>query len=252
MYIYCITNKIDGRKYVGKCVRPSNKSENYYGSGTYIRSSIKEHGIENFTKEILEDNVTDGMLCEREVFWIKELNTRHPVGYNLTDGGDGANNISDETKKKISETMKKVAVFSEEFLQQQKQDKKGQNHPMYGTRATEETKKKMSEYHKANPVKFWLGKKQPIEVTEKIAAKNRGRKHNQNFIDGMTGENNPFYGKTHSEETKEKIRDGQINKTPEQKLEKYIKFYISRFGVEPSQEQKDNRLDIYTKQKGEG
>lgn len=52
MYIYCITNNLNGKQYIGKCVRDVAKSKNYYGSGIHITSSIKMHGKENFTKDI--------------------------------------------------------------------------------------------------------------------------------------------------------------------------------------------------------
>ena len=42
------------------------------------------------------------MLNEREIFWIAKLNTKVPNGYNLTDGGEGLVNPSDETRAKMS------------------------------------------------------------------------------------------------------------------------------------------------------
>ena len=56
MLVYCITNKINGKKYIGS---DSNNNPKYYGSGVYIKKAIKKHGKENFIKEILceVDNV---------------------------------------------------------------------------------------------------------------------------------------------------------------------------------------------------
>ena len=39
--------------------------------------------------EIIEECETQEQLNEREIFWIAELNTKHPCGYNQTDGGEG-------------------------------------------------------------------------------------------------------------------------------------------------------------------
>ena len=50
MIVYCITNKINGKKYIGS---DSKDNSEYYGSGVYIKKSIKKYGKENFIKEIL-------------------------------------------------------------------------------------------------------------------------------------------------------------------------------------------------------
>lgn len=41
MYVYCITNNLNGMKYVGMTSKTIEESKNYYGSGTYITSAIK-------------------------------------------------------------------------------------------------------------------------------------------------------------------------------------------------------------------
>jgi hypothetical protein len=55
MVIYCITNLINGKKYIGS---DSNNNPNYLGSGTHIKKAIKKYGRENFTKTII-NTVTD-------------------------------------------------------------------------------------------------------------------------------------------------------------------------------------------------
>ena len=51
MYIYCITNIISNKQYVGLTTRAIDESKNYYGSGVYIMRAIKKHGKHNFKKE---------------------------------------------------------------------------------------------------------------------------------------------------------------------------------------------------------
>ena len=93
MYVYCITNNLNGMKYVGMTSRTIEESKEYYGSGIYIKRVIKKLGKDVFKKEIIEicDNVE--LLKEQEKYWIKILNTKHPKVYNLTDGGDGVINL---------------------------------------------------------------------------------------------------------------------------------------------------------------
>lgn len=88
-YIYKITNIITGKIYVGQRtinIHPE-KDINYLGSGVKLASSKKKHGIENFVKEIIE-LCEEQTLNEREIFWIKELDSMNiEVGYNLVEGG---------------------------------------------------------------------------------------------------------------------------------------------------------------------
>ena len=47
MYIYCITNTINSKKYVGLTIHPISESSGYYGSGRYITRVIKKYGKEH-------------------------------------------------------------------------------------------------------------------------------------------------------------------------------------------------------------
>lgn len=162
---------------------------------------------------------------------------------------------SEETKEKLSKTHKgkklskehienireisKKRPKSKEFLEQQGNINK---YWPKGVKHTDETKQKMSEYHKNNPVKYWLGKKRPLDAIEKAKQSNKGFKHSEETKLKMSAEGNPFYGKKHSEEIRKQISESKKNKTPEQKLERYKKFFISRMGYEPTKEQLDNKL----------
>jgi len=153
MYIYLITNKINNKKYVGKCEERPDKSKYYFGSGNQIKLAIKKYGKKNFTKEILEENLTKENICEREIYWIKELNTHSKIGYNLTDGGDGIRNPSEEIRKKLSDLGKQRI---------------GNLNNRYGSKLTEE--------HKEILRKVNLNKKLSQETKEKISNKKKGFK----------------------------------------------------------------------------
>lgn len=51
---------------------------------------MNKYGIENFIIEELEYVENDDMLSEKEIYWIKELETYGSKGYNATKGGDGS------------------------------------------------------------------------------------------------------------------------------------------------------------------
>ena len=89
--IYLLTNKVNSMKYVGKTTKKLKVrlKGHRYNKTTYIGHAIHAHGWENFTVEIIEECPTEAELNEREMYWIKTLNTKAPNGYNLTDGGEG-------------------------------------------------------------------------------------------------------------------------------------------------------------------
>lgn len=86
--IYKITNKINGKIYIGKH-QTKNINDGYMGSGKHLNNAIKKYGIENFNKEILFqfDNETDMNAKEAELVtpdFVKE-----DSNYNLCPGGNG-------------------------------------------------------------------------------------------------------------------------------------------------------------------
>ena len=101
MQIYKITNKINGKIYIGKDTR---SKENYFGSGIVVKQAINKYGKENFSKEILEECEGYKFLNEREIYWISFYDsTNINIGYNRSKGGDGFSGITKETIKKISD-----------------------------------------------------------------------------------------------------------------------------------------------------
>jgi group I intron endonuclease len=195
----------------------------------------------------------------------KQTRAKNPEKYKLPEErkktiGDfhRGKEISEEQRQKNSERMKNFTNYSPEFLEMQKgENRKGEKSPMWGKPVSEETRRKMS----VSNSHYWLGKTQPPETVEKIKQTKENQKQKnpdrykrteelkENQRTKMMGEGNPFYGKTHTPEIRERLRQSKINKTPEQMLETYIKFYITRMGYQPSEEQKQKKLQEYNKKK---
>lgn len=138
-FIYKTTNILNDKIYVGK--RTTDIIEDgYLGSGIKINNSIKKHGKENFKREILEFCKTKEELNEREIFWIKELNSRDQnIGYNISKGGDGGPYTLDG---KAWNSGKKM---SSEYC-----EKNRRGH--LGKKASEETRAKMRESQKGKTI----------------------------------------------------------------------------------------------------
>ena len=65
-----------------------------------FRNALEKYGWDNFTHEILEENLTLQEANDREKYFIEYHNSLSPNGYNLTTGGDTFE-LSEETKEKM-------------------------------------------------------------------------------------------------------------------------------------------------------
>jgi group I intron endonuclease len=120
MIIYLITNKINGKQYVGQTTRTLSERMGRHKASAYgvpkhaVGRAIAKHGFENFGVEILAEANTREELDLLEIKFIEECNTLVPNGYNLAGGGHMAKRKThDETKKKLSEVSNKYWSDSE-------------------------------------------------------------------------------------------------------------------------------------------
>lgn len=111
--IYCVymhKNLINGKIYIGQSSnlkdRWSRNGERYKGC-THFYAAIQKYGWENFEHTILEENISEEDIGNREQYWIAyyQANQREK-GYNLTEGGE-TGKLSEETKQKMSESRLK-------------------------------------------------------------------------------------------------------------------------------------------------
>lgn len=94
-YIYKITNKINGKSYVGKTTgavqtrweEHLRESKRERCANRPLYKAIRRYSADGFTVETLEEVDLDN-LSERETYWIEYFNT-YSDGYNATTGGDG-------------------------------------------------------------------------------------------------------------------------------------------------------------------
>lgn len=132
--IYCYTNKINNKKYIGQTINPEQRKIQHKSSAfnekdkdynTILHRAFRKYGYENFIYEIIAIAETVEELNKLEKFYIKHWNTQTPNGYNILEGGLNASRPKgQETRKKLMESK---ATLSEEevvFLRKAYQEKK--------------------------------------------------------------------------------------------------------------------------------
>ena len=95
--IYLIKNKITEKVYVGQSKNVKSriyehrvKLRNNLHCNGHLQSSVNKYGIESFIFKKIESCEVE-KLNEREIFWIKELDSANKEkGYNKTEGGSNA------------------------------------------------------------------------------------------------------------------------------------------------------------------
>ena len=87
-YLYEIKNNINGKIYVG-VHKTKVLDDGYMGSGKIIKRAVEKHGIENFSKTILETFESRELMFAREKEIVTDEFLKREDVYNLRRGGYG-------------------------------------------------------------------------------------------------------------------------------------------------------------------
>lgn len=178
--IYCIENKINGKKYIGQGIDVEKRMWQQHKNCKHLENALKKYGADNFERYIIEYCSVEE-LDDKEEFYIKEMKSHVSVnGYNLLWRGFSRRGThhSEETKKKLSIVHSNIS---------------------------EDTRRKMSESQK--------GRVQKKESKEKISRSNKGK----HFLSleqlakmVKRGAEHRMFGKTHKQETLDKMSNKSI------------------------------------------
>ncbi len=169
-HIYCVTNMLNGKRYVGQTVKSGK-----VGHGTALALAYKKYGLENFSYEKICTGIeTREQLDTLEKYWIRTMGTVSPHGYNIEQGGRDKGEVSESTREKLRkanigktislETRAKISAAM-----------KGEKNPFYRRTHTDAARAKcrLGRLGKPSPYK---GVPRPLHVLEALLRANIGRK----------------------------------------------------------------------------
>lgn len=177
-YIYKIT-RFDGKYYIGRR-STDDLDDGYFGSGVYIRNSVKRYGKDAHKKEILEFCEDKQKLILREAEIVTEEIVNDPLCMNLTKGGGGEIIYTEDMRYRMR--MKKL-----------------------GTTDTEETKLKKSKSAKEAHTRPEVKDKRSVALKKSWENDEERRKKTSEF------HSKRMKGSTHTPETIEKLREARKN-----------------------------------------
>lgn len=217
-YIYKITSP-SGKIYIGQTISLYYRKSRYKNCNCKAQpklyNSIFKYGWENHVFEIIEQHEYCGdklLLNEREMFWINHFDSFNK-GLNCTKGGDGniGYSVSDEVKKKISDTLTGRERSEEHIKNNVSSRLEGA-----GYIPTESTKEKIRQAK--------LGTKHSDETKEKMSKVRKGKKL--------------------SDDWRKSISEGRKGYKPtEESIEKRLKTIAERGGIKLTEEQKRARSE---------
>lgn len=224
-YVYKISNSIDDRVYIGSTIylnkrwlEHKRKLSKDKHENIHLQRFVNKYGLECLSFDIIEE-VNNDVVLIREQYYLNNIINKFNIAVNSSAPMMG--------KHHTKESLEKIAIHS-----------RGVNNPMYGKNHTEITKDKMrgtnnGMYGKTPSNKgkspsdetieriiqgTKKGMKQSIKWEEHLAnhivTQETKSKISNTMLERGTakGENNGMFGKHHTEETKEKIRQKRLLK----------------------------------------
>ena len=112
--IYIHKNKINNKIYVGQTKQSLNRRFRHNGEGykhcVYFYSAIQKYGWDNFTHQLVYDNLTQEQANQKEKELILKYNTQNRnFGYNISQGGN--NFISSEQMTEINKKRWRQGIY---------------------------------------------------------------------------------------------------------------------------------------------
>lgn len=179
-----------GKVYIGiTSQRPTKRwglnGQNYSGS-KYFWKAIQKYGWNNFTHEILCENLNQDEARELEMSLISEYRSNEEqFGYNITIGGGGAAGYKqtlEHIRKRTEKTTAKLLGrrLTEEHKKKISEGVRGEKNPHFGKHPSDETRRKLREA-------------MTDEVKQKLLAAQSTPEARQKKVDAIRKRSSEFY-----------------------------------------------------------
>lgn len=214
MFVYVVTNKVNGKRYVGQhsgedlnkywrnCV--IHALNNRHGKNRLLYRAVRKYGPDSFKIAPLVVVSSKWEMDRYEIGMIAVWDLCNPEkGYNLAAGGQGTlgYKFSDEQLKRLSDSHKGIKQSDETKI------KRSQS--LIGQRRSEETKQRMSKAQMGNKAR--LGDSKSEEERQKLSQSLKGNKNALGAIrspEYCKEKSESQKGRIISEEHRKKISDG--------------------------------------------
>lgn len=190
--VYCTTNKVNGKKYIGSHYGKSN--DNYLGSGRWLKHALKKYGKENFTRQTLWEGDKEYMR-EMEEYWCEYFDVaNNNLFYNLSNTGHGCAGHLDYVARNASiDWEAKVANHDYKTMFENMDFSNRKNNPKFSAKQMN-TPEAIAKLHKVvimlddnnNIIKEWPSLKEAkadlkIDVRYYITGKAKNPKYNLKY-----------------------------------------------------------------------
>ncbi len=147
--IYCIENKVNGKKYIGQSADILQRLRKHKEcllrnehKNQYLQNSWNKYGEFSFEFDIVEQ-CSEDETNNKEIYYIEFYKSMYNEnGYNIEDGGNHPT-VSQETREKISQANRN-RIITDETREKLKIAFSGEKNPMFGKTHSPEIREKIS------------------------------------------------------------------------------------------------------------
>lgn len=219
--IYCIYNTYNKRVYIGRSLDVVKRFQTHYRdlrkeehANLFLQRDYNIYGPSVFKCLVLEDlsSSSENEMVAVEQECLDSMDNLYNLSENAYYGGDLISNHPEHERicqRQREIASEKFSSWTEEDHQAWSERFKGEKNPNYGNKWSKEQKEKASKFWKEKYANGYvspsLGKKLTEERRRNMSEARKGR---------FCGKDNPFYGKTHTKEAREKISKNNLGKKP--------------------------------------